>query len=103
MNRKVYRMIVMIVCILSIMFSMLACDGGDGCTINSEGVRVCTNWNDMVKDDTSFSDKARETVNTWNSGISHDTSAWVSQHSSGSMDCLSVWSQDCEVKGAYDK
>jgi hypothetical protein len=103
MNRKAYRMIVMIVCILALMINMLACDGGDGCTTNSDGVRVCTNWDSMVQDDTSFSDRARETVNTWNSDISQDTSNWVSQHSAGSMDCLSIWDASCEAKGVYDK
>jgi hypothetical protein len=103
MNRKAYRMIVLVTCLLALMFSMLACDGGDGCTTNSDGVQVCTSWDDMVDDDTSFVDTARETVNNWNSDISQDTSAWVSQHSAGTMDCLSVWDQSCEDKGAYDK
>lgn len=106
MNRKAYRMIVMVICLLALTFSMLACDGGGDCTTNSDGVMICDSYDDLVDElEPSTTDKIRTGIEQVNQVVSNEAGAWVAEHSDGSWsrDCLSIWSQACEDSGAYNK
>lgn len=100
-TRKVYRLIVLIVCLLALVAGMLACSGGDGCYKNSDGILVCNSANDLMHNvqSESFTDKAKEVVKQANQDISQNAAEFVDQHNDGTqwMDskCMSFF-EDCE-------
>lgn len=106
MNRKAYRMIVLSACVISLALGSLACDGGDGCTTNSDGVLICDSYESFQAEiQPSTTDKIKTGIEQVNQVVSNEAGAWVAEHSSGewSRDCLSIWSQACEDSGAYNK
>jgi hypothetical protein len=71
---------------------MVACDGGDDCYIDGNGHTVCPDNSSFVNSGNELSDQ----VDNINRDISKSVDDWAEQHSSGSMDCLSVFDGNCQ-------
>ena len=100
-TRKAYRMIVLLVCLLAVVASMIACDGGDNCYKNSDGILVCNSPDDLmhyVQPDVQ--EQVKTVIDNTNRDISEGVDTWVDQHNDGTqwMDskCVSFFGESCE-------